>query len=245
MCTVVCRSAPGEDYPVQMLALRDELANREFDPPAAWWPEHPDVIGGRDRVAGGSWCVTAVRDGVTAVVLNRPDKRFADIGAPSRGLLPLLAAQHRDRWAEEVDLEGMASFNLVLAEPDTLRWWWFDGESLGTSELAPGTYKFTPRGLADEMDPRLASGRAVVGAVDGGRTAEVWPEWLTVVRSTVPSADPAGFIVRIAVEGSTYETVFGQFIASQPGRLRLDYLTEPANGTDRPWTTDQIRRPGA
>jgi len=249
VCTVVCRFAPGEQFPVQMLALRDELATRPFDLPDFWWPEHRDVIGGRDRVAGGSWCVTSVLDGVTAVVLNRPDKREADPDAPSRGVLPLVGAAHGASWTDYVQTEGMAAFNLVIATPSTLTWWWFDGAELGTQELGPGTYKFTPRGLADEMDPRLAVGHAVEAELDGGEVDAVWPQWLDVVRTTVPSADPAGFVVRIPITtddgaANSYETVFGQFLATQPGRLRLDYLTEPASGTNREWTTQQIRRPG-
>jgi len=245
VCTVVCRFAPGEQYPVQMLALRDELATRAFDLPDFWWPDHPDVIGGRDRVAGGSWCVTSVPDGVTAVVLNRPDKRDAEPGAPSRGVLPLLASQYGTDWPNHLDTSGMAAFNLVLATENALRWWAFDGTSLRAEDLGPGTYKFTPRGLAEEMDPRLADGRANEDEVEHGSTSDVWPQWLDVVRSTVPSADPAGFIVRIPIEDNTYETVFGQFLATHRGRLRLDYLTEPANGTDREWTTQQFRRPDA
>jgi len=244
VCTVVCRFAPGEQFPVQMLALRDELATRAFDLPDFWWPDQPDVIGGRDRVAGGSWCVTSVPDGVTAVVLNRPDKRDADPGAPSRGVLPLLGVQYRSSWTEHVRTDGMASFNLVVATPDELQWWEFYGTTLLGHRLGAGTYKFTPRGLAEDMDPRLAGGRAVEAEVEAGATPAVWPEWLDVVRSTAPSADPAGFIVRVPIEGNSYETVFGQFLATRPGRLRLDYLTEPANGTDRDWTTQQLMRPG-
>ena len=241
MCTVVCRFAPDESFPVQILALRDELATREFDLPAAWWADQPDTIGGRDRVAGGSWCVTDVQRGVTAVVLNRPERRNATPGAPSRGVLPLIAAQHGARWTEYLDVTGMASFNLVLVEASTLQWWWFDGTALHHESLPAGTYTFTPRGLADTMDPRLAAGSARTDQIDTGETGDVWPEWLSVVRDTPPSEDPGGFIVRLPVPGNpanTYETVFGQFLATRPGRLRLDYLRQPAaRGTDREWTT--------
>src|SRR4051794_23384173 len=82
VCTVVVRWAPQQ--PVQVLALRDELVGRDFDDPAAWWPDQPSVVGGRDRVAGGSWCVTDVDSGVTALVLNRPQRRLAAPGASSR-----------------------------------------------------------------------------------------------------------------------------------------------------------------
>ena len=30
----------------------------DFDDPAPWWPDLPDVYGGRDRTAGGTWCAT-------------------------------------------------------------------------------------------------------------------------------------------------------------------------------------------
>ena len=70
MCTVVVRSAPNDAVPVQILALRDEFVSRSFDLPGMWWDEHPGVIGGRDQRAGGTWCVSHVPSGVTAVVLN-------------------------------------------------------------------------------------------------------------------------------------------------------------------------------
>jgi hypothetical protein len=159
-------------------------------------------------------------------------------------VLPLLGVRHRTDWPDQLDLDGMASFNLVLAEPEALRWWWFDGTSLQSQQLEPGTYKFTVRGLADEMDPRLLHGRGVEAEIENGTTENVWPEWLSVVRGTVPSSDPAGFVVRIAIEDKVFETVFGQFLATRPGRLRLDYLTSPASGTDREWSTERFTRPG-
>ena len=146
MCTVVCRWSPGSEFPVQLLALRDELVSRAFDLPGAWWADQPDVVGGRDRSAGGSWCVSDVRTGVTGVVLNRPERREAEPGAPSRGVLPLLAVQHREAWPQLLDVAGMAGFNLVLATPDSLRWWSFDGETLADKQLSSGTYMFTPGG---------------------------------------------------------------------------------------------------
>ncbi|WP_338182660.1 NRDE family protein [Jatrophihabitans sp.] len=240
MCTVVCRWRPEEQYPIELLALRDELSDRDFDPPGAWWPDHPSLIGGRDRSAGGTWCASDVTTGVTAVVLNNPEKRVADPGAPSRGLLPLLAASHLERWVEHVDVTGMAGFNLVLATPTSLQWWRFDGTQLSHHELAPGTYLFKPRGRYDgtdpaiHFDPRLANGAAELSEPDA-TTETVWAQWLPALHDAAPSADPTALIVRIPVDGRTYETVFGQFIAATAGWLRLDHLDRPAEGTRRPW----------
>src|SRR3954469_11776022 len=137
MCTVVVRWSAAD--PTQILALRDELTSRDFDDPGAWWPEQPDVVGGRDRLAGGTWCASRVTTGVSVLVLNRPQKRVADAGAPSRGVLPLLGVQHGMGWASHVALEGMASFALVVAAPDRLASWVYDGTTLTSEEHAAGT----------------------------------------------------------------------------------------------------------
>ena len=88
-------NATGEILP----AIRDELMSRDFDEPGAWWPHQPGVVGGRDRQAGGSWCVSDVTSGVTALVLNRTERRT---GSPSRGVLPLLATAFGSSWPAEV-----------------------------------------------------------------------------------------------------------------------------------------------
>jgi hypothetical protein len=67
--------------------------------------------------------------------------------------------------------------------------------------------------------------------------ARVWTDWLAVINGVRASDDPSGLIVRKQIGEDSYETVFGQFIAARPGLLRLDYLNNPANGTDRPWST--------
>jgi hypothetical protein len=241
MCTVVCRWAPAETYPVELLALRDELASRSFDHPGAWWPDQPGVIGGRDRTAGGTWCVSDVATGATALVLNNPDKRSADPGAPSRGVLPLQAIKWGAKWTEHVQVTGMAGFNLVLATPSELRWWRFDGSCLVEEKLEPGTYLFKPGGriTADSeipFDTRLATGSAEDGDPDAP-TDTVWAQWLPALHESGPQRDPTGLIVRIPIEADAYETVFGQFILTRPGWLRLDYLDTPADGTDRDWAT--------
>lgn len=240
---MVCRWQPDEPYAVQLLALRDELRSRTFDPPAAWFGQ-PSVIGGRDRSAGGTWCASNVSSGVTAVVLNRPERRVAEPGAPSRGVLPLLALRHGARWPTELTgLHGMAGFNLVLVSGTSLRWWSFDGSKLVDAELEPGTYRFTPQGLADP-DDRFVGGEARTEHLMAGTVADVWPDWLSVVDKVASSPDRTELIVRKPFGDDSYETVFGQFILTRPGFLRLDYLDNPADGTDRPWTSKHWGEPG-
>ena len=222
--------------PVQVLAMRDELAGRDFDLPGEWWPDQPGVVGGRDRRAGGTWCVSDVAAGTTAVVLNRPERRDALPGAASRGVLPLLALRHGDRWPDHVDIEPMAGFNVVLLQPDALTWWSFDGASLSREQLAAGTYQFKPRGrIAEVPAPLLTGGVTDVGAADIDAD-EYWGGWLRAVRDSEPTDDGAGLLVRRVVGDESYETVFGQLIASRPGTLRLDYRARVARA-DGPWST--------
>jgi hypothetical protein len=236
MCTLVCRWAPTETVPLQMLALRDELASRAFDLPGNWWPDQPLVVGGRDRSAGGTWCASDVATGVTAVVLNRGERRTAAQGAPSRGVLPLLAIRSGPRWPDVLDVTPMASFNLVLATPDSLTWWSFDGTNLVTRPLRAGTHMFTPQGLAVPLlDARFAQGHAVIDADLTGSTDQVWQNWLPIIADNHPQDDPLALLVRIPIGEDVFETVFGQLIAARPGALRLDYVVKPERTQE--WNT--------
>jgi hypothetical protein len=241
MCTLVCRWQPDAALPVVMLALRDELRSREFDNPAGWWPEFPNVVGGRDRRAGGSWCVTDVACGTTAVVLNRPEKRTAAPGAPSRGALPLLATRHGSRWSDHVDVAAMAGFNLVLAAPDGLHWWSYDGQTLRDEPLPAGTAMFAPTGRVDPvLDARLLTAPSISATPADPFAAppeQAWRPWLDVVRQSRPTSERSGLLVRRAIADDSYETVFGQFLATAPGWLRVDFRRAVATDPGGPWTT--------
>jgi hypothetical protein len=223
VCTVVVRWSPGS--PVQVLALRDELTGREFDDPGRWWAGQPDVVGGRDRTAGGTWCATRVGTGVTALVLNRPQKRQADPGAPSRGVLPLLGVEHGADWPDHLSVDGMASFLLVLAAPDRLTTWDFDGSAVTTTEHPPGTWMVTSGGPEDRKAERWLPLFAEASFPDG---------WAALLREDPPQDDPAALTVRHEQDGLVYATVFGELLDTEPGRLHLE-------SSRSPWTGDGWR----
>lgn len=222
MCTVVTRWVPDE--PVRILAIRDEFVSREFDDPGEWWPDQPGVVGGRDRLAGGTWCAGDVASGVTALVLNRTERHT---GTPSRGVLPLAAVAHGAAWPEQVDHTGMASFTLVLAAPSGVTAWTWDARALRQAELVPGTHVFTSRAIdsGDEKAERLLP-------VFASR------DWIDVVTEQQPTDDRTALIVQHAFETDTYATVFGQLITAAPGQLRVAYSRTPwlaASWTERRW----------
>lgn len=219
MCTVVVRRAA--DRPVEILAIRDELTTRDFDAPERWWPQFPDVVGGRDHVAGGTWCATRVGTGVTALVLNRHHERPAAPGASSRGVLPLLGAVHGADWASHVQLAGMAGFVLVLATPDRLTSWVFDGDRLTETEFPEGTHMMTSGGPQDRKAD-LWRETFAAAAFPGG--------WRSLVQDRPPADDPSALVVRHERDSQVYGTVFAEIVDASPGQLRLEY-------SRRPWTT--------
>src|ERR1700686_106624 len=120
MCTVVLLIRPGQDWPLVLAANRDEMLHRAWDPPAAYWPDRPDLIGGRDRSGGGTW-MGINGAGVVAAVLNRPGSLGPAAGKRSRGELPLAALAHNSADAAAaaiaaLDAGAWRSFNLVLAD---------------------------------------------------------------------------------------------------------------------------------
>ncbi len=223
MCTVVVRWLPGS--PLRVMAVRDELVGRSFDDPGRWWPDQPDVLGGRDHTAGGSWCVTDVSAGVSALVLNRPERRVAAENAPSRGELPLLAAAYGRQWPAHLDLSGMASFALLLATPDSLGLWTYDGSGLTATVLPPGTHMVTSGGAEDGKSDRY------LPAFTGAQSSAEWRDLLIGHR---PEDDAAALVVTHAMPHGTYATVFAQVFESSPGVLSLTYSRTPWLGSS--WT---------
>ncbi|MEO3473997.1 NRDE family protein [Roseomonas sp. CAU 1739] len=120
MCTVIVLHRPAHRWPLLIAANRDERLDRAWDPPAAWWPDHPDIIGGRDRSAGGTWMALGA-DGVVAAVLNRPGSLGPAAGKRSRGELPILAAAAATAEVAAAAIAALPAgdwrpFNMVVAD---------------------------------------------------------------------------------------------------------------------------------
>ncbi len=120
MCTVVLLFRPDHPWPVVLVANRDENVDRASDPPAAWWPDRPGVIAGRDRTAGGTWMGVNAH-GMAAAVLNRPGSLGPAEGKRSRGELPLFALEQStlDAAVDAItvlDAGAWRGFNMVIAD---------------------------------------------------------------------------------------------------------------------------------
>lgn len=215
MCTVVVRIAPAEDFPLLLAVNRDERVERAWDPPAAWWPAQPDVIGGRDRSAGGTW-MAMNGAGLIACVLNRPGSLGPAAGKQSRGALPLAAVQAADAKAAaalitNLDLTTFRAFNLVLADRSGAIFVRSDGDGpLWIHALTPGVHMVTARDPDDPESPRI------LRYLERFREAEVpqpeigeWGAWIAILADR---SGPAGSEINVP-ERAGFATVCASLAA--------------------------------
>jgi Transport and Golgi organisation 2 len=147
MCTAVVSIEPG--LPVLLAGVRDELIDRPWEPPGRHWPSYPELIGGKDLQAGGTWLAVLPSHRRAACVLNGIGALAPAATRLSRGELPLLAAA-----GEPIGQRGLAHydpFHLLVAEPGLaiLRSW--DGSELTEHELHPGLHFIVNSGLASYL----------------------------------------------------------------------------------------------
>ena len=158
VCTVIVLIRPDQ---VLLAANRDERMDRPWDPPAAWWPNRPGIIAGRDRTGGGTW-MGINQHGVVATVLNRPGTLGPAIGKRSRGDLPLMALEHTTAASAADALTALDAtlwrgFNMVLA--DRTGGWFVKGLGYGhplATPLPPGVSMVTAYDPNDLGSPRTA-----------------------------------------------------------------------------------------
>ena len=156
MCLIVVGWRVHADYPLVVAANRDEFYARPTADAAAW-PDAPDVFGGIDREAGGTW-LGICRSGRFAAVTNVREPGMAK-GACSRGALTrdfLLAHEAAIDYAQQLDGDRYSGFNLLLSDGEDLVYCSNrDGEA---RSLAPGVYGLSNH-LLDTPWPKLLTAR--------------------------------------------------------------------------------------
>ncbi len=161
MCTVVLARRPGSSWPLLLAANRDELAHRPALPPGRHWDDRPEVTGGLDVEAGGSWL--GLNDsGVVAGVLNRRGTLGPEPGRRSRGELVLEALEHADAEIAAEMLQGLdpaawRPFNLVIADSHTAWWLRHGGDGrIKAAAIPEGVSMIDAGELNDPHSPRIA-----------------------------------------------------------------------------------------
>lgn len=208
MCIAAFSFGPDSDFRFAFAANRDELHSR---PTAAadWWQEQPDILGGRDLTAGGSW-LAVDRQGRLAAVTNLPQTQPRAFPR-SRG--ELVSGFLSDSSSAESFAAEFATASDQFAPCNLLVW---DGAELHYAatgatrqKLEPGLHALGNAPLADEW-PRAR--RAEHG-----------------FRHAIVQEDPeAGLLALLADRnGDTAKTFEGE-----PGRRRTEiFVADTHYGT--------------
>lgn len=139
MCLIVLAIGQHPDYPLILAANRDEFHARPTED-ANWWVDRPDVLGGRDKQAGGTW-LGASRRGRLATVTNFRDAKPPDTEHRSRGHLVmdfLNGASSPDEYLDSIDEDRYAGFNLIVADQEDVAY--LSNREDGKRKLAAGVY---------------------------------------------------------------------------------------------------------
>jgi uncharacterized protein with NRDE domain len=160
MCLVLVVWRADARYPCLVAANRDEFHARPTAR-ADWWPTHPQILGGRDLEAGGTW-LGLTRAGRFAALTNYRDPKRCPKQAPSRGALVTSILESGAGVAECLTyLAGVAAnyngFNLIFSDGQKLGIY----ESVARSgrELGPGIYGLSNH-LLDSPWPKVQKAKS-------------------------------------------------------------------------------------
>lgn len=139
MCLVVIGWQQHPEFPLIIAGNRDEFHARPTER-AHWWSDAPDIVGGRDLQAGGTW-LALHRGGRFATVTNYRDREPPSPKFRSRGHLVtefLNSAESPVDYLNAIDGSDYAGFNLLVSDGMTSAWHSNRGNEVRT--LAPGVY---------------------------------------------------------------------------------------------------------
>lgn len=191
MCLIVLHWQPNAEHSLQVWANRDEFRAR---PALAteFWPEAPQVLAGRDVLAGGTW-MGVTRQGRFAAITNYRDPVQAS-GQYSRGQLVadfLLGQQTAAEYAHHVQSMGhlYTGFSLLIADSQSL--YFVSNRSEQPQALLPGWYGLSNATL-DTPWPKLqrlkTAAQQLLASSSRAQSAE---ENLALLKDTQEAADAA------------------------------------------------------
>lgn len=162
MCLIAFAYRPDAPHWLHLVANRDEFHARP-SAPLADWPDAPQIIGGRDLQAGGSWLALHRRGRLATVTNVRDPALVVPQQAPSRGELvhQALTCDDLEAWLTRLaagEAWRYAGFNLLVGEGRRL-WHLHRGRHrLTLRDVTPGLHGLSNADL-DTPWPKLVATR--------------------------------------------------------------------------------------
>lgn len=159
MCLILLAYNAHPQYRLIVCANRDEFYDRP-SAPLAYWPDRPDVLGGRDLLQGGTW-LGVTRKGRLAAITNFRDPGRLKTNAPSRGHLVsdfLCGSSPPETYLRGISINASQynGFNLIVGDRTGLYCHSNFGE--GVQALTPGVHGLSNH-LLDTPWPKVNRGK--------------------------------------------------------------------------------------
>lgn len=141
MCLIFLSVNNHPRYKLVIAGNRDEFHDRRTAP-ASFWTDTPEVLGGRDLEAHGTWLGIS-RSGRLSLLTNFRDPRNINPAAPSRGHLVsdfLVHGPSELEYLRIVERRGKEynGFNLIAGTPDRL--YYYSNYGQGIQRLPEGLH---------------------------------------------------------------------------------------------------------
>ena len=161
MCLVVWGWKVHPEYPLILIANRDETYRRPTQPLGPLEDTSPTVYAGLDQKAGGTWAGTTEQGRFAALTNFRQPSEKVPTEARSRGHLVkdyLTGRQYPDAYLEHLETEAQdyAGFNLLVGNRKQLLYYSNRGER--PRALRPGIYGLS-NGLLHSGWPKVEESR--------------------------------------------------------------------------------------
>lgn len=159
MCLILLAVQPGDSHKLVVAANRDEQYARPTAQ-AAFWDDAPQVLGGRDLQAGGTW-LGITRNGRFAAVTNFREDPPEPLPPRSRGELTanfLMSNTACKTYLAQVDrvANEYRGFNLIVSDGEQC--FYYSNRDQDILELVPGFYGLSNQ-LLDCDWPKVIRGR--------------------------------------------------------------------------------------
>lgn len=164
MCLIVFAWDVHPKYKLVLAANRDEFYERPTAK-AAFWQDHPSLLGGRDLKAGGTWMAIS-KSGRFSAVTNYRDLKNIKPEASSRGELPvgfLLGGMGPRAYLKALDVRAdqYNGFNILVGDLNELAH--YSNYERKVNVLRPGVYALS-NALLDTSWPKVERSRQLFSA---------------------------------------------------------------------------------
>jgi len=158
MCLILFAYNVHPSYRLILAANRDEFFDRPSEA-ADFWPDQPQVLGGRDLKEMGTW-LGVTKEGRFAAITNYRDPLSLKSNAPSRGKLVsdyLTGNLSAEDYLHRIMTDALQfnGFNLLLGDSENL---WVYSNRGALQKLKPGIYGLSNH-LLDTPWPKVQRGK--------------------------------------------------------------------------------------